>query len=240
MWARRSLDSVSSRGGTPDCTGGRCRHGSRTRLPCRRGAHRTRTARGPAAGRGRARRAQEPRLRFALGTSDEGKAATTLHIVSVFSIMSCEVGHPGGALGGGLERQSDSCPFAGVALERNDAAPTLDEAARDRQPEPGPARRRREGGLEYPRQRLGGDPAAVVDDDEPAPPRRRPAPLDGVEEVGSNTRGSASAEIPRPSSTTMSCRPPAAICTVTRLASAFRAFSSKFTSTDRKSTRLNS
>src|SRR2546425_1498620 len=58
-----------------------------------------------------------------------------------------------------------------------------------------------------------------------------PAPLDVVENVGSNTRGRTSGGIPRPSSATTSCRPLAATWTVTRFASALRAFSSRFTST---------
>src|SRR6266480_5196355 len=58
-----------------------------------------------------------------------------------------------------------------------------------------------------------------------------PAPLEVVEKVGSKTRGNASGAIPRPSSMTMSWRPLAAICTVTRFASALRAFSRRFTNT---------
>src|SRR6266571_5026935 len=59
----------------------------------------------------------------------------------------------------------------------------------------------------------------------------RPEPLDVVEKVGSNTRGSTSGAMPRPSSTTLSVVPPSRTLTVTRLASALRAFSRRLTST---------
>ena len=52
-----------------------------------------------------------------------------------------------------------------------------------------------------------------------------PAPLDVVENVGSNTRGSTSGAMPRPSSATLSVHPPSRTSTLTRFASALRAFS---------------
>src|SRR5437016_10204816 len=55
----------------------------------------------------------------------------------------------------------------------------------------------------------------------------RPDPLDVVENAGSKTRGSTSAAIPRPSSSTASPYPSSEMRTVTRRAPALRAFSSR-------------
>src|SRR5438552_1831393 len=65
----------------------------------------------------------------------------------------------------------------------------------------------------------------------------RPDPLDVVENAGSKTRGSTSAAIPRPSSSTASPYPPSEMRTVTRRAPALRAFSSRLMRTSFTSSR---
>src|SRR3989454_743898 len=61
--------------------------------------------------------------------------------------------------------------------------------------------------------------------------RPRPEPLEVVENDGSKTRGSDSAGMPPPSSSTVTRLPPSVTWTTMRRAPALRAFSSRFTST---------